>query len=127
MKGKDARLLQVVGAAYRQQDPDFWIKILRYQIEEENPSVAIIADVRYENEANWIRSFGGNLIKIQRMISPLEQFLATDRQMDHDSERELSEFDWDLILRIEEGDFECIDRWARDLMKSIPYAARVRS
>lgn len=53
---------QALGTFYRDQDPDFWIK--RIHVKRFGPEeIIVITDVRYENEAAWIRSQGGIIVK----------------------------------------------------------------
>jgi len=53
----------------RKIDPDFWIKKIKKRVENNktNNIITVITDVRYINEANWIKENGGFLIHITRM------------------------------------------------------------
>lgn len=53
----------------RKMDPDFWIKKVEKRIESssKNNIITIISDVRYENEAKWIKANGGFLIHLSRI------------------------------------------------------------
>jgi len=48
--------------------PQVWILPLEARVEEAHPSLCrwVVADVRYENEAHWIRGKGGIVIHIAR-------------------------------------------------------------
>jgi hypothetical protein len=50
-------------------DKDFWIKKVSKRIENsvENKIIVLIPDVRYENEAKWIKKMGGYVIHIHRI------------------------------------------------------------
>lgn len=92
-------LLQRLGTeCIRTIDPDFWVKATSLRLEEHLAHDAIprdgivFTDVRFANEADWIRSLGGYVIKITR---------PGIQQMDHASER--LGFDWDDEFR-NEGD-----------------------
>lgn len=68
-KEKYRDLLVFWGAFKRREDPDYWIK----QLYMRNASVfaqdghrVVIDDVRYPNEARWIKGKGGNVIFIER-------------------------------------------------------------
>lgn len=85
MVGKDARLLQHVGLAYRQgmrardyvplserdetarlSTPQVWVDALVAQLEEDAPDVAIIADMRFPNEVAAVHA----LVRIARPDRP---------------------------------------------------------
>lgn len=56
------RALQLLGTEFgRNLDPDLWVKLLGKEIGDDS---AVIPDVRFENEAEWIRSKGGEVIHI---------------------------------------------------------------
>lgn len=65
--GKYRSLLQWWGTEYRRsQDPDYWVKRLAKTIAGEQPRHAVISDVRFPNEFNWIKSQGGVVVKVVR-------------------------------------------------------------
>lgn len=52
--------------------PDFWVYLLEKRISNDKPSRAVITDVRYANEAAYIRRKGGRVIHIMRPdVKPL--------------------------------------------------------
>lgn len=50
----------------RAQDPAYWIKRLDSIIHRQAPSSALIADLRFENEAQWVRDKGGIIMRVRR-------------------------------------------------------------
>ncbi len=54
---------------WRKLDPDIWIKKIEKRVENasKNKIIVLIPDVRYENEARWIKKNGGFLIHLSRM------------------------------------------------------------
>lgn len=52
----------------RMLDPDLWIQVLanRIQMVADDSDCIVISDVRFENEAQWIRSQGGEVWHIVR-------------------------------------------------------------
>ena len=101
MTEKDPALLQEYAALERAEDPHSWIDQLMWRIDEDRPTIAVIKDLRYQNEAEWIRENGGILCKVTRISKETgEQVLATDRPLDHPSETELDSWsDWDVHWR----------------------------
>jgi len=74
-KATARKALQNVGIAMRELDPDFWVKLWAKKVEAIkrqyplNPKVYkfwTIGDVRFENEAKYIRDLGGCIIHIHR-------------------------------------------------------------
>jgi len=53
----------------RRIDPDFWIKRIDKKVKSsiQNKIIVIITDVRYENEAKWIKQNGGFIIHLSRI------------------------------------------------------------
>lgn len=60
------RGLQLVGTeGFRAFYPDTWVDYLHRRIERSHYSVIIVDDVRFLNEADWIKRVGGDLIYVQ--------------------------------------------------------------
>lgn len=85
--GKTPReLIQTLGTEWGRQmvHPDLWVIIAQREIEKHKRlhgpiDRLVITDVRFDNEAEWIRSMGGKLWHIARPI--------VDRPRGHSSER----------------------------------------
>lgn len=103
MKDKDAPLLQKVGAQRRAEDPNYWVKQVFNKI---TPAIdiAIISDVRYQNEADAIKQAGGSLVNVTRLYSSGRPFVADDRPANHPSETELDGYNWDYFIKAKSGD-----------------------
>ena len=60
-------VLQFVGTdMFRGLDPSVWINACMRQIEQEGPEIALISDVRFENEVRTIQDKGGFVIGLKR-------------------------------------------------------------
>lgn len=100
MTVKDAPLLQKVGVAMRQRNPNVWIDTLYWQLVENAPRIAVITDVRFQNEADFVKALGGKLIRVTRLINDEgDPYQATDRDPNHVSETELNAYPWDYEIR----------------------------
>ena len=104
MIGKDAPLLQRIGSERRAQDEYYWVKQVFNQIERSQPDIALISDVRYLNEANFIKGVGGYLVNVARLNADGTPFVADDRPANHPSEVELDEYNWDYRIIAHTGE-----------------------
>lgn len=50
----------------RAQDEEYWVKQLIQSIRTSDCDVAVVTDCRFPNEAETVRSMGGNVIRIER-------------------------------------------------------------
>lgn len=76
------RLMQEVGTRIRERDPDFWVRLAAKRMAE-NPGIKhwVITDVRFDNEAKFIRENHGEVAEIVRDTSAYD-----DHGADHVSE-----------------------------------------
>jgi len=103
MQGKDAPLLQRVGVAMREQDPDVWIRSVDSKIRTDRPAVAVITDVRFPNEFAYVKALGGTCWRIVRERDGAP-FVDPSRPADHVSETALDGAAWDRVLVNRDGD-----------------------
>ena len=95
MKEKDGTLLQFWGTEFRRKEFswDYWVDIVRAEIDADPSCDFIIPDTRFKNEAKMIQDMGGVVWKIDR-----PGFLAEDRDPDHTSEIDLDEWNFDAVI-----------------------------
>ena len=102
------RILQGIGHMFRNViDERYWIQIVErkivHDLDTNNGSRFVISDVRYRNEADWIKNKKGTLWKIVR---PTNETLI-EYNKDHPSETELDNYsDWDEIVQ---PNIECVE------------------
>ena len=77
-------VLQHRGVSMRQKNPNHWIDRVAYRITTLIPARVVITDVRFLNEAAWVRSRGGMIVRVVR-----NGVLAADQTW-HVSEREVA-------------------------------------
>lgn len=97
MTDKDAPLLQKVGHARRQEDPEYWIKKVFAAIPQ-GTDIVVIPDVRYKNEGDIIKAKGGYLIRMTRLNQDGTRYVAPDRPADHPSEIDLDDYNFDFEI-----------------------------
>lgn len=111
-KEKYRPLLQAWGVARRDLvGGDYWINKVDDQIRSSQVLVAVITDVRFQNEADYVTSHGGILVKLKRV-----GLVQDDR---HVSEVELDSIDTDFELyndSMESFRSEATDFW-NDVIK----------
>lgn len=83
-------LLIEIGTLMRDRDSDHWIKLLERLMKKaiESHDMIIITDVRYDNEAEFIRRMGGQIVGIKRK--------DWERKNDHASENGLTKYDIEI-------------------------------
>jgi hypothetical protein len=93
--GKQRTLLQWWGTEFRRSvNPDYWVNKVAQRIAEEKPEIALITDVRFMNEVNFVRKYG-EVIKIDRPSLPSLRGAAGV----HASELALADYDgWDDVV-----------------------------
>jgi len=118
MTVKDGPILQYVGTElFRQKvDYDFWVRMLQYQIEEEKPLVAIIPDVRFPNEKEWIEKHGIS-VKVERLNEDGTPYVTTDRPSNHPSEIALDNATFNHSYSVKSGDFKGLQHAAEDIIE----------
>jgi hypothetical protein len=89
------QILINTGRFYRSIDPMFWVKKLRGELLntlQAQTRVFVISDVRFPNEAEWIRTYGGINVRLER---PIEQ---RGFELDDESETALDSYNFDLRI-----------------------------
>lgn len=102
MMEKDAPLLQRIGTERRVQNPNHWIERVAFKMSGFK-GIGLLTDVRYQNEAAWVKSQGGVLINVTRLNEDGTPFVAPDRPADHLSEIDLDDYNWDGYVRTKTG------------------------
>lgn len=85
------RLLQWWGTDFRRaEDEDHWVNITAGEIEdierENETDVVVVTDIRFGNEADMIRSFGGLLLQVTASRDTLKERLGGEVAPSHPSE-----------------------------------------
>jgi hypothetical protein len=96
--GKQRLLLQWWGTEFRRAvNPDYWVGRLASIIEKERPQVALISDMRFPNEKEFVEKYGQS-VRVDRADLPLLRGSAGV----HPSELALADvpdWDWGIILK----------------------------
>ena len=95
---KGRKLLIALGEKLREINSDIWIKSLLNSNSDILHKNIVISDVRYKNEADWIKSCNGILIKVIRIDLPH----ADADWRKHASETELDDYPSDYTIEAKE-------------------------
>ncbi len=99
MTTKDAPLLQRVGVTARAGDIHVWVRALYWTLDEIRPPIAVITDVRFENEAAFVQEMGGSLVRVSRVSADGAPYVDPSRPADHVSETALDGFEgWQHVI-----------------------------
>jgi hypothetical protein len=114
------RFLQVMGTEGVRDHigEDAWVQATAREIVGAKAERVVITDVRFPNEAAWIFSKGGKLIRIMRTNedgSPYQNGLGTD----HVTEKYVSGLPADYIVSNVSGNIEGFKEIAEELMRRI--------
>lgn len=106
---KDERgraFLQDIGMAARKYNPDVWINLLKGEV---SPVIQqlVFTDVRFQNEADYVHSIGGIIVRIVR------PGIIADN---HESELKQSEVAADIEI-VNDGTIEDLHNKIRNLIK----------
>jgi len=102
MTKKNPSMLQWIGTeGFRSKDPQTWVNSLYWNIYNKRPAIAVIPDVRFPNEAEFVKNAGGVLIKVSRLAGDGLPYVAADRDPNHPSETALDGYDgWDYRVTV---------------------------
>lgn len=124
------QMLQQVGTeAGRTLDPDLWVKIaeqVRSTAVGRNWAAMVLTDVRFENEAAWIRANGGKVIHIERdAVKPklslwrrLLVGIGLGRLVMHVTELGVKHQRGDIVIK-NNTDIQDLDDWVEDLAEDL--------
>lgn len=97
--GKQSKVLQAHGQGMREANPWYWInKVKEYAESLPDKTILILADMRYKNEALWVKESGGVTVKVTR-----EGFVDPNRDPNHISEVDLDGYNFDYSISVGEG------------------------
>lgn len=102
------RVLQWYGTYARETDADVWVKVVAQSIERDKPQIAIITDVRFPNEAAFVKTKNGYTCECIRVMADGSQFTDPGRDPKHISETALDDYDWDFTIRVKDGDLRSL-------------------
>jgi hypothetical protein len=119
-KFRFSKLLQNYGTEFaRKQDCDYWVDAVAERIAEDQPEIAIITDVRFPNEAAYVKENGGYTVDVVRRLEDGTQYLDPGRDPKHPSETALDDYNFDYIISVRDGDLASLKAKALAVLTNI--------
>lgn len=104
----------------RKKEPNHWVDALTNRLNADAPEIAIVTDVRFPNEAEFIKENDGTLVQVIRRNEDGSQWLDSGRDPKHSSETALDDYyGWDYILTCKSGDLDGLRVKAIGVLKNI--------
>ncbi len=103
MNREQLEILINVGKEKRAVDVNFWIGQMIGQIALDNPSVALLPNIRYENEARAVKQVGGYVVRLTRLNENGSVYISEDRPANDISETALEFWPADFYLTVKNG------------------------
>jgi hypothetical protein len=101
-----------LGFEKRAKNPDYWIERIAAKIKMDSADVALIPNIRYENEAATVRKLNGYLLNVKSFHRDGTEFLSPDRDPNHPSETEMANYPADFFIRAYRGESALIGEMA---------------
>jgi hypothetical protein len=99
MLHRDPSTLQKVGMALRATTPSVWVDCVYWAMVDHQPPIAVIAGVRFPEEADMIRAVGGKILRVERFNRDGTVYVKGDRDENHPAEGGLQYVAPDEIVR----------------------------
>lgn len=122
----ELQALQSIGKTQRDQNEDFWISRIFQAIEADRPDIAVIPNVRYANEAMWVREAldfssipNGIIIRVTSLNPNGSEYISEDRPANHPSETELHNYNADYYITARRGETALVQELAITLFNYI--------
>lgn len=104
----------------RKNSPDHWVHVLADKIKFENPEIAVVTDVRFENEAAWVKNHDGFLVEVIRLQEDGTQYYDPNRDKNHASETALDGYlGYDFHLLCKSGNLDSLRIKSQFILKTI--------
>ena len=101
--GKHSKLLQWWGTEFRRDQcgANYWVRQVHSQLID---GINLITDVRFPNEAEFVKDMGGYTVNVTRLNKDGKLYADPSRPADHPSETALDFYNWDFRIVVKDGD-----------------------
>lgn len=113
------RILQWYGTFARETNPNIWVDLVAASIEKDQPDIAIITDVRFPNEAAFVKDKNGYTVECIRRQADGSQYTDPGRDPNHISETALNDYNFDFIITVRDGDLPSLKAKALAVLSDV--------
>ena len=101
--GKHSKMLQWWGTEFRREQcgANYWVREVHGQLIQ---GINLITDVRFPNEAEFVKDMGGYTVNVTRLNKDGSIYADPSRPADHASEIALDGYNWDFRIIVKDGD-----------------------
>jgi len=92
-------ILVKLGNEKRAENEDFWVDQIHTAIVRDKPNVALIPNVRFPSEAEFIKGFGGVNVRVSRLNANGTKYVSPSRDPNDQTETSLDFWKWDFEIR----------------------------
>ncbi len=93
-----------VGHNKRIEDMDFWLKSITRKVYQDRYEVALIPNIRMQNECDFVRKNGGYVVKVLAFNPDGSPHISNDRDPNHPLETSLLNAPADYYIAAQKGD-----------------------
>lgn len=108
----ELKVLVEVGKGQREKDQYFWLMRIKQEMREDKPQVAIIPNVRFQNEIDFIKDRDGFLIRVLSLNPNGSEFISTDREPNDPTETALHNAQADYYIKTYRGQTPLVQKLA---------------
>jgi hypothetical protein len=105
-------------------DEGVWIRSVYAKLLDTRPRLAVITDVRYRNEFDFVKQLGGATVDVMRFNRDGSDYVDPSRDPKHISETGLDDAPWDWFITALDGDVHAIRIAAVNIADTVLAEAR---
>jgi len=104
----------------RKNNPNIWVEAVADKIKKERPEIAIITDVRFPNEAAYVKNHDGFMVEVIRLNEDGTRYYDPNRDKTHISETALDDYlGWDYSILCKSGNLDSLRLKSHAVIRAI--------
>lgn len=107
LNADELAVLVHTGKELREKNESFWLDKIRNKMWSAQPDVAVIPNVRYRNEWEWVKQ-SGTVVRVKALNPDGSEYISPDRDPNHPSETELHSLPADYYIVARKGEGELV-------------------
>lgn len=105
-----------VGREMRAKNERFWLDQIDVAMHEDDSDIALVPNIRYRNEVEWLQQRGGVLVKVVRLNENGTQYISPDRPANDISETDLDLQPADYYITSHSGEDALVCEYALTIL-----------